>query len=238
MKPDKTKVCAWCAQPFQRRREKDGGIEPDKRWDRRLFCGRRCSITARTKRPVGTFKDFSAKRCVICDGLFTPERESARTCSRKCWGRDSVNAFGRNPVVDKICELCRCAFSRRPAEKTAMFRKRRFCGPRCKYLFIAQRRIGATNARGPITRDTSNRRLLKMVEKRKCSRCDNRRELQYHHINRNWRDNRRSNIEVVCARCHAEEHREERSIRAKAVRKQQILSRRDGQGPQGPSRCF
>lgn len=39
-----------------------------------------------------------------------------------------------------------------------------------------------------------------------CNRCGKDDELQFHHIDRNHKNNNIENIEVLCYKCHAKEH--------------------------------
>lgn len=46
-----------------------------------------------------------------------------------------------------------------------------------------------------------------------CERCGRTEDLQLHHRNRNWRDNSIDNWEVLCKRCHMEEHKNDKKFK-------------------------
>lgn len=57
------------------------------------------------------------------------------------------------------------------------------------------------------TRSAYLKRIASM-RRTSCDRCGAKENLQWHHINRDWRDNTPSNLETLCATCHMKDHHE------------------------------
>ena len=101
----------------------------------------------------------------------------------------------------KKCLYCREILIRKRwsnGKLDSTFKNRKFCSSKCYGLF-GEAKGKATKASG---RKTAQRRV-KMVE---CNRCQSKKNLQRHHIDRNPRNNSAENIEVLCQTCHKDDH--------------------------------
>lgn len=111
----------------------------------------------------------------------------------------------------KYCEFCgkkleRKRFSGR-LEDLKVFKNRKYCDKECmKKAFIK------TNAEkqeyGPA--HASARMIMKNLKKteRKCEICGNTKNLDVHHIDKNFRNNSLENLMIVCRSCHLKLHKQ------------------------------
>lgn len=60
---------------------------------------------------------------------------------------------------------------------------------------------------------TAHKRARELYPKGTCNRCGSSTNVDRHHKNNDWRDNRRKNLEDVCRSCHMREHRSSKPCR-------------------------
>lgn len=130
-------------------------------------------------------------------------------CSTECRRK---GRFHRPPVmIEYICAECGIFFKRRNGYNGT----HTYCSNSCRATACGRRNGGENhpNWKGGISERThSTRMAIKRAvrERGKCERCGSTENLQGHHIERYSvavdRRSDPSNIEVLCANCHAKEH--------------------------------
>jgi hypothetical protein len=110
----------------------------------------------------------------------------------------------RKPTPAKCCEMCGANMVRSlnasgRLEDRGAFLRRRFCSLSCAN---SQRKGG-----------DSRKAWHAQARKHRGHRCEachhiptNSQHLHVHHINGDWRDNRKENLQTLCARCHKSWH--------------------------------
>lgn len=96
----------------------------------------------------------------------------------------------------KVCETCSLSMERRRNQNGRLegyrdFVKRRFCSLSC----------ANSRSKGGESRNAYLYHARKLV-KPSCEACGAKKELQAHHVNTDWRDNRPENIQTLCLFCH------------------------------------
>ena len=77
-----------------------------------------------------------------------------------------------------------------------------------KWLGIPARSRGNWGARnGRFVDGSQSRMYRKVVVKKTCDLCDSNRDLGIHHKNYDHYDNRKENLQVLCASCHSSVHK-------------------------------
>jgi len=69
------------------------------------------------------------------------------------------------------------------------------------------------------TRNSYNRLARKQYIKEFCEKCLSKYKLQVHHIDHNWSNNAKSNIQTLCRKCHIAHHQKTGEIWAKNLNK-------------------
>lgn len=67
--------------------------------------------------------------------------------------------------------------------------------------------LGLTGQRGSRPGWRKLRERVLIEQGRRCAKCFRRRATVVHHINHDAKDDRRENLEGLCATCHKEEHK-------------------------------
>lgn len=141
------------------------------------------------------------KTCLLCGGEFTTSlkehnRGNGKYCSLVCANRSSGIARTLSVVPNVTCTTCGTAISRKThlvsKSKTGQF----FCSRNCK-------------ERAPTTAPSSYRRKAFDVYGCKCQKCGYDAYptlVQVHHIDRNRENSDINNLQVLCIRCHMEDH--------------------------------
>ena len=150
------------------------------------YCSRRClALAARTQ---------ITRNCEICNNEFThisSRSNKAKYCSRKCY----YKAMHLKGSVINNCKHCGKEFRSSPSQN------RVYCSRAC--IGKANKSIwnpGFTTVRKSLKR----RDLIK-----KCERCGFDKNLEIlgvHHKDRNRKNNKISNLEILCPNCHSLEH--------------------------------
>ena len=112
----------------------------------------------------------------------------------------------RKPDPEKYCASCGKRMARRrekdgDLESLFHFRKRKYCNQFCMGMgFKGRYRTEMPNW------STSHYRARTIVPLGPCSQCGSEKNVDRHHINGNWRDNRKPNIQLLCRSCHLYAH--------------------------------
>ena len=113
----------------------------------------------------------------------------------------------RKPDPIKHCEQCGELMSRKrqrngDLESMLHFGRRKFCDRKCMAANFDARPVTATP-----NWMTAHHHARKLVPKGPCEKCGNPKGMDVHHINEDWRDNRRENLIRLCRSCHLKIHR-------------------------------
>lgn len=141
-----------------------------------------CSITCFNARPTRLRKGENLINiCLQCNIKFKPcyGNPEQKYCSQQCAGK----AYA---LPNKICPICNTEFKPK-------INKQEHCSRKC-----------ANNSKIP-----KNNLYYKTMVKTHCERCNWKEEpaiLEYHHIDRNRKNNKKSNIIVLCPNCHTLDH--------------------------------
>lgn len=102
--------------------------------------------------------------------------------------------------AQKTCPACQTTFTRQRfsgrLEDYTRFTSRTHCSVECMAKAMVQ---------PDPTRDAYRKRVRHKRGPR-CNKCGMQSNLQIHHRNRDWRDNRDENLETLCATCHMKDH--------------------------------
>lgn len=154
------------------------------------FCSRSCSFRYKSK------NQSINVRCKICDSEFYViffRKETARYCSRKCYYQSLKNKGN----TKYTCLFCNKKFIGHNAHK------RKYCSMKC----IQKRNHLEWSPKTPecVRKMMNVRGLIN-----KCSRCgfsEHKEILGIHHKDRNNKNNKMENLEVLCPNCHSIEHK-------------------------------
>ncbi len=138
--------------------------------------------------------------------FYLPKHSNGQYCSRECSGVAS-----RTRVTVK-CSFCFTSFEKRPAQIKASKSGLLFCSRACKdhaqsilsgEAFHDMRPDHYTNG------GAAYREIAFKHHPKKCNRCGYARftpVLRVHHIDRNRKNNKPENLEILCPTCHEDEH--------------------------------
>lgn len=137
------------------------------------------------------------------------KRGFGKFCSRKCSG--AFNGAARpKPEANVTCGLCQRRFYMNETKKKNSKSGFYFC---CRAHKDEAQRIGGIKEIMPAHYDVASkntyRRIAYAVKPKKCERCsydEHEAAIVVHHIDHNRQNNDISNLEVLCANCHAIEH--------------------------------
>lgn len=156
---------------------------------------------------------FVTQKCLCCQNNFqAPIREvnrgNGKFCNRKCSGK--YNGEHRlKPVPNVTCAYCHVKFYKNASKQTGSKSQLFFC---CRAHKDIAQQIGGIQAIMPShfgEVGTDYRTIAFRVKEQKCERCaydSNPAAIIVHHIDRDRKNNVISNLEVLCANCHAIEH--------------------------------
>ncbi len=130
-------------------------------------------------------------------------------CSIECKNK------ARETKVDLVCEYCGKQFKRRPSALANSRSGHVFCSKKCKdnaqKIYDNENASKFSDMVPPHYGTATDYRLLALLNKpAKCERCGydaNPLALDVHHKDRNRNNNSIDNLEILCANCHAIEHR-------------------------------
>jgi len=157
------------------------------------------------------------KNCLHCKKLFMAEskeinRGNARFCSIQC-GRDFNKINRPKPEPNVECAYCKVMFYKNESKKKGSKSGLYFCCAEHKNL---SQRVGGIKEIMPahygIGKNGTSRVYRKKAFNNKpavCERCgfdQNISSIIIHHKDKNRANNDLSNLEVLCANCHAIEH--------------------------------
>jgi hypothetical protein len=155
------------------------------------------------------------KQCKQCQKEFEADnrevkRGNGKFCSRKCSSQHTAR-HRIKPVANVSCAFCNKAFylnaSKQAKSKSGLF----FC---CRKHKDTAQRIGGIEQIQPKHYGINNGKHSYRVRAinaygNKCNRCgydENSAAIVVHHIDWNHNNTKLSNLEVLCANCHAIEH--------------------------------
>lgn len=105
----------------------------------------------------------------------------------------------KDPMV-KSCEACGGMMIQprwKSGKLDGTFKNRRYCSLRC---------YGKAQTKAHVQKSSAHRRAQRQIQKVSCNRCGAQKALHCHHKDRNPQNNAPVNIEVLCHRCHEQEH--------------------------------
>lgn len=150
------------------------------------FCSRSCKALAQV---VHIKKD-----CEVCAKEFdhiSSRCNKAKYCSRQCYHK----AQRLKGTVEYTCKHCSMKFLGAPSHK------RVYCSRAC----VSKSEKSIWKANYTTVRKNMKRRKL-LTECQRCGYSKNLNILGVHHRDRDRNNNELSNLEVLCANCHSEEH--------------------------------
>lgn len=164
--------------------------------------------------------------CLNCNKeIYVENKEIKRGFGKFC-SRTCSSTFNRNnikpPEPNVKCGYCQKDFYITMSRAARSKRKVYFC---CGAHHDAAQRIGGLEAvlpshYGTGTGESRYRDIAFAVKPKKCERCNYDKHeagIVVHHIDRNRENNDISNLEVLCAICHAIEHWGEKLVESQAV---------------------
>lgn len=122
--------------------------------------------------------------------------------------------------VEKYCEFCgnpleRKRFSGR-LEDFTVFNNRKYCNRECMskdYL-----KIGDNHNQSYSNSHTTARKINELIlRKEVCEQCGSEENLDIHHIDENWKNNKLENLVCLCRSCHLKEHRSDKNYRVRKL---------------------
>lgn len=136
-------------------------------------------------------------------------RGNGKFCSRKCANVYRANNLPTPPPNVK-CAFCEEEFYLNPSKQAGSKSGLFFC---CRQHKDEAQRVGGIQAIMPshygVVSENTYRRIAFTAKAKKCERCGfNQHEaaIVVHHIDRSRENNDITNLEVLCANCHAIEH--------------------------------
>lgn len=152
------------------------------------FCSRKCKDSM----PGERIKTI----CVICSNEFQHilcRANKAKYCSRKCYYKGQV----KKGTITFICKHCGKEYKGSPSR----IGRSKYCSIQC----INKESHKTFNP----TFNTVRKAMLKRGQIDKCERCgysECKKILGIHHKDRNRKNNKKENLEVLCPNCHSLEH--------------------------------
>lgn len=149
------------------------------------------------------------KNCLECKIEFKPKDYRQKFCSLTCWHKTESKVRKTGKILN--CEECGKNVYRTKSDikksKSGLF----FCNKSCSASYHNRFKSGKSHPSFRNGSSTSTYRKLAFEEYGKvCNRCGydkHEQVLEVHHKDRNRKNNKISNLEVLCANCHVEEHR-------------------------------
>lgn len=158
---------------------------------------------------------FIKKNCLNCEKEFLSEkreinRGNGKFCSMKCSGFYN-GQHRQKPEPNVVCAYCQIKFYKNTSQQSNSKSKFYFC---CRAHKDAAQCIGGIKEIMPShygdTLHDYRTIIFKLHNRKKmCERCQydkNEAAIIVHHKDRNRSNNDISNLEVLCANCHAIEH--------------------------------
>lgn len=147
--------------------------------------------------------------------LSPAELRSRLFCSKKCF-YGNQNAVARKTretlskrLAERLCMYCRGPIEWRSFDSEESFRERKTCSNNCYNQLVS---LMHRDKKGKVlARATLLEKLKKRITKSSCERCGTKRNLQYHHLNHDYLDNRPKNISILCQKCHLRHHSVDRA---------------------------
>ena len=164
------------------------------------------------------------RRCDWCDQLFQPLMRdvmegNGRFCSRSCCNtyrskilRTKIKAKPRKKTALMTilsCATCNILFDRALSSLNESKSKIYFCSRKCKDKASRLESDISIKPSHYRTGEDNYRQIAFRHHPKKCNRCDYDKIvdiLHVHHKDRNHKNNRPDNLEVLCPTCHDEEH--------------------------------
>ena len=151
-----------------------------------------------------------SKNCLFCADVFEVSvsevnRGAGKFCSRSCGA--FFNGGKRNKRLRKslLCEVCGKNFYRVPHELKS--RPCRTCSKSC--AAILKGRENPPNLQHGGYTNGNYRKIAFAAKEKKCERCGwniDVKGIEVHHKDRDRKNSKLSNLEVLCAGCHRIEH--------------------------------
>lgn len=125
--------------------------------------------------------------------------------------REEYLQTATKPTPIKYCQYCGKKLERkrfkRKWEDLGVFSKRKYCDMECmRKAFIADNK---TNQKYSPAHHTARMQVyLKEGRKRICEICGSTKNIDVHHIDKNYNNNSSDNLMIVCRSCHMKIHRQ------------------------------
>lgn len=154
----------------------------------------------------GKRRKLFLKQCLFCGkDHYSPKHAHRKCCSREC--SDKLRAAKK---IDLVCDNCSIAFIRTKSYLKKSKSGLRFCSRKCK---DEAQRMGNHNSilRPSYYKDGrySYREIARRAYPKVCNRCGYNEYpgiLRVHHRNRDRKNNKPDNLEILCPNCHEAEH--------------------------------
>ena len=155
----------------------------------------------------GRTRKFTEATCEVCTSKFTRQSRQMNeycTCSIGC------TSIAKGNTIECTCDHCGETFPKAKSKVAASRSGKVFCSRDCKdkaqsYMIEIQ-----PDHYGTGTGESSYRHTAIKTHGYKCQRCgydSNPAAIDVHHKDHNRDNNDLSNLEVLCANCHAIHHR-------------------------------
>ncbi|WP_394999919.1 HNH endonuclease [Acinetobacter sp.] len=155
------------------------------------------------------------KNCEYCKKEFEADNYQvkigwAKFCSRECGL--TGGAKKRNPrIPNTVCAYCEKSFYKKECMKKYSKCGLYFCSRACRGMGMRYdiSLIPFKNRENGNIDSRTYRKIAFKDREKKCNRCGYQKHiriLQVHHIDRNRKNNKYNNLEILCPTCHAEEH--------------------------------
>jgi len=156
------------------------------------------------------------KQCKQCKQTFDAElrehnRGNAHFCSRKCVGLYKSIHYSSQKPHNTTCDHCGNTFYRSESKQQNSKSGLQFCSRKCKdtaqrieHGFTEMQPSHYCQDESTMYRDKAFRNFP-----HKCNRCGYDKHisiLQVHHKDRNRKNNKLDNLEILCPNCHYEDH--------------------------------
>ncbi len=214
-----TGTCACCGKIYKRNRPLRG-----------ITCSPLCTATLYRRKP------HEKRVCKGCGKEFTTSQSSkVKFCSVACFNKSPFRGTNNKLPMFRICERCGSLFKRHAghlkqrfcsrqcvkideklfscvfckkewSEKTS--RKRKYCSRSCARQHYGELLKNSNRANGiwPNYREAKTALLKANSQCSNCGWSEIPAILELHHIDRNRRNNRYSNLTLLCPTCHTTVH--------------------------------
>ena len=135
-------------------------------------------------------------------------------CSKM--SREEYLKIATKPTPEKYCAYCGKKLERRRYKKKyedlKIFEKRKYCNRMCMRKAFVKTGDGDQDY-SPAHH--SSRRIAYLIENRemKCEICGSTNNIDVHHIDGNYRNNKPENLQIVCRSCHLKIHNPKKKCR-------------------------